>query len=107
MPSLGESVSVRKALFPALAQRGVALTLSGHTHWGQLAIPKRGWSLASRFVQYAMGTYQLDNSLLYISPGTGYWGIPLRIGALPEITTVTLRRAADAGIAMGDARAAL
>ena len=94
------------ALFPALAQHNVALTLSGHTHWGQFAIPQRGWSVASRFLQYAMGTYQLDNSLLYISPGTGYWGIPFRIGALPEITAVTLRRAA-AGITIGEPKTAL
>ena len=95
------------ALFPSLAKHDAALTLSGHTHWGQFAIPKRGWSVASRFLQYAMGTYQLGNSLLYISPGTGYWGIPFRIGALPEITVVTLRRAATAGISMGAAKAAL
>lgn len=80
------------ALWPALFQRKVALTLSGHTHWGQFAVPKRGWSLASQFLKYAMGAYQEANSLLYISPGTGYWGIPFRIGALPEITAVTLRR---------------
>lgn len=90
------------ALWPALFQRGVALTLSGHTHWGQFAFPKRGWSLASRFLKYAMGSYREAKSLLYISPGTGYWGIPFRIGALPEITAVTLRRSTgDAGISMG------
>jgi predicted MPP superfamily phosphohydrolase len=30
------------ALWPDLAQRGVYLTLSGHTHYGQLAIPDWG-----------------------------------------------------------------
>ncbi|MEP6834772.1 MAG: metallophosphoesterase [Gemmatimonas sp.] len=95
------------ALFPVLAERGVSLTLSGHTHWGQFAIPKRQWSLASRFLQYAMGTYQVGDSLLYVSPGTGYWGIPFRIGALPEITAVTLRRAPAAGISMGEAQRAV
>lgn len=90
------------ALWPALFQRKVALTLSGHTHWGQFAVPKRGWSLASQFLKYAMGAYQEANSLLYISPGTGYWGIPFRIGALPEITAVTLRRTdIGAGISVG------
>lgn len=90
------------ALWPALFQRKVALTLSGHTHWGQFAFPKRDWSLASQFLKYAMGAYQEANSLLYISPGTGYWGIPFRIGALPEITAVTLRRTdIGAGISVG------
>ena len=30
--------------------------------------------------------------MLYISPGTNFWGIPFRIGALPEVTVVTLHR---------------
>jgi predicted MPP superfamily phosphohydrolase len=81
------------ALFPALADRGVALTLSGHTHWGQLALPAAGWSMASMFLEDAMGVITRGRSLLYISPGTGYWGIPFRIGATGEITHVTLRRA--------------
>jgi predicted MPP superfamily phosphohydrolase len=80
------------ALWPSLAKGGVALTLSGHTHWGQFAIPKLGWSLASPFLEHAMGAHQLEDALLYISPGTGYWGIPFRLGALPEVTLVTLRR---------------
>ena len=79
------------ALFPALAQHGVAVTLSGHTHHGQFSIPSRDWSLASVFLEYAMGTYDRNGSLLYISPGTNFWGIPFRIGALPEVTVVTLR----------------
>jgi predicted MPP superfamily phosphohydrolase len=79
------------ALFPALADRGVAVTLSGHTHHGQFSIPSRGWSLASVFLEYAMGTYDRQGSLLYVSPGTNFWGIPFRIGALPEVTVVILR----------------
>jgi predicted MPP superfamily phosphohydrolase len=80
------------ALWPSLARRGVALTLSGHTHWGQFAFPKLGWSLASPFLEHAMGAHQSDDALLYISPGTGYWGIPFRLGASPEVTLVTLHR---------------
>ncbi len=78
-------------LFPALADRGVQVVLSGHTHHGQFSIPSRGWSLASVFLEYAMGTYQRNGSLLYVSPGTNFWGIPFRIGALPEVTVITLR----------------
>ena len=84
------------ALWPSLAARGVALTLSGHTHWGQFAVPKLGWSLASPFLEHAMGAHIQDDATLYISPGTGYWGIPFRLGANPEITLVTLRPAAEA-----------
>jgi hypothetical protein len=94
------------ALWPALAARGVALTLSGHTHWGQFAFPKRGWSLASPFLEHAMGAHTDRESLLYISPGTGYWGIPFRLGASPEVTLVTLRSGNTAAARVHPARAA-
>lgn len=79
------------ALWPELTARGVDLTLSGHTHYGQLAIPQLGWSVASVFLDYAMGTHRRGSSVLYINPGTNFWGIPFRIGAPPEVTVVTLR----------------
>ena len=79
--------------------------LSGHTHWGQLALPSLGWSLASPFLEHAMGAYRNENSLLYVSPGTGYWGIPFRLGAFPEVTLVRLRRA-PAALEVGRARRA-
>ncbi len=48
------------------------------------------------FLEDAMGVITRGRSLLYISPGTGYWGIPFRIGAIGEITHITLTRAPDA-----------
>lgn len=80
------------ALWPALAERGVALTLSGHTHWGQLAFPRLGWCLASPFLELAMGSHRRAGSLLYIHPGTGYWGIPFRLGHAAQVAIITLRR---------------
>jgi predicted MPP superfamily phosphohydrolase len=80
------------ALWPELAKRGVELTLSGHTHYGQLAIPRLGWSLASPFLEHAMGEHRQGGSHLYINPGTNYWGIPFRLGTPPELTVLTLRR---------------
>lgn len=80
------------ALWPELAKRGADLTLSGHTHHGQLSIPRLRWSMASLFLDLAMGAYRQDGSVLYINPGTNFWGIPFRIGALPEVTVVTLHR---------------
>ena len=84
------------ALWPELAQRGVALTLSGHTHWGQLAFPRLGWCLASPFLELAMGAHRRGDSLLYIHPGTGYWGIPFRLGHAAQVAVITLRRGAKA-----------
>lgn len=80
------------ALWPRLAARGVHLTLSGHTHHGQISIPALGWCLASPFLEFAMGSHRRGSSLLYINPGTNHWGIPLRLGAWPEVSIVTLRR---------------
>ncbi len=86
------------ALWPALARRGVALTLSGHTHWGQLAFPRLGWSLATPFLELAMGAHARGDSLLYIHPGTGYWGIPFRLGHAAQVAVITLRRGEKAEI---------
>lgn len=86
------------ALWPQLAERGVALTLSGHTHYGQLAIPRLGWSMASPFLKHAMGVYRHHESVLYINPGTNFWGIPFRIGTPPEVTVVKLHRSTVAAV---------
>ncbi len=80
------------ALWPALAARQVNLTLSGHTHWGQLAIPRLDWCLASPFLELAMGAHARGRSLLYIHPGSNYWGLPFRIGTPAEVAVITLRR---------------
>jgi predicted MPP superfamily phosphohydrolase len=87
------------ALWPPLAAGGVPLTLSGHTHWGQLSMNRAGWSLANVFLELAMGVYVRGESLLYVSPGTNYWGIPFRIGARAELSILTLTRGSRAGIA--------
>jgi uncharacterized protein len=94
------------ALWPGLAERGVALTLSGHTHWGQFAIPQLGWSLASPFQARAMGVHRDGSSMLYIHPGTGYWGLPFRLGAQPEVTRITLEPGEEPAIEMAPARSA-
>ena len=94
------------ALWPGLAKRGVSLTLSGHTHWGQFALPRLGWSLASPFLEHAMGGHRAGDALLYINPGTGYWGIPFRLGAFPEITIVRLKAAEEAALSIGAAKLA-
>ncbi len=81
-------------LWPALAERRVHLTLSGHTHWGQFAIPALEWCMASPFLEHAMGWHERAGSLLYIHPGTTWWGIPFRLGTPPEVAVLTLRSAA-------------
>ena len=82
------------ALWPALAARGGDRTLSGHTHWGQLAFPRLAWSLASPFLRLAMGAHASGRSLLYIHPGTGYWGLPFRLGHSAQVAIIALRAGA-------------
>jgi uncharacterized protein len=76
----------------------VSLTLSGHTHWGQLGFRRRGWCLASPFLELAMGSHTRDRSVLYIHPGTNYWGIPFRLGHAAQVAVLTLYRGESAGI---------
>jgi predicted MPP superfamily phosphohydrolase len=80
-------------LFPDLADRGAALVLSGHTHWGQLALPIFGarFNLANRFMRFGGGTHHRGDSVLHISPGLGTTGIPFRLGVPPSITLITLK----------------
>ena len=86
------------ALWPALAARGVDFTLSGHTHWGQLSIPWLGWCLATPFLRLAMGAHASGRSLLYIHPGTGYWGLPFRLGHSAQVAIIRLRKGERAGL---------
>lgn len=68
---------------------GVDLQLSGHAHAGQY-FP---FTLAIRFFQkYYKGLNLHGRLWVYVNRGTGYWGPPLRVGAPPEITLMTLRR---------------
>jgi predicted MPP superfamily phosphohydrolase len=79
------------ALWPALTARRVPFTLSGHTHWGQLSLPRLNWCLASPFLTLAMGWHARGGSLLYIHPGSNYWGLPFRLGTPAQVAIITLR----------------
>jgi predicted MPP superfamily phosphohydrolase len=72
--------------FPIAAGHDVRLTLSGHTHGGQVAVA--GTPLFSTY-DYMLGHYQLTDSHLYVSGGTGHW-LPVRYGVPKEVTVITL-----------------
>lgn len=82
-------------LFATLARHGVALVLSGHTHWGQLALPfaAERVNVSRLSYRYHAGLYSSGASTLYVHPGLGTTGPPVRLGAPPEITVLRLRRA--------------
>jgi uncharacterized protein len=71
----------------AAASAGFDLQLSGHTHGGQFW----PWNLFVRFQQpFTAGLHRLNHLWIYVSRGTGYWGIPNRFGAPSEITRLRL-----------------
>jgi hypothetical protein len=72
------------------AAKGVGLQLSGHTHGGQI-FP---WGLFVRLDQpFVSGLDRLDDTMIYVSRGTGFWGPPMRVGAPSEISLLELVRA--------------
>jgi predicted MPP superfamily phosphohydrolase len=81
--------------FPHAVERKVELTLSGHTHGGQIAMPffDRWISLSHIAHRYNVGVYQEGDSWLYVHPGLGTTGPPMRLGVAPAVVFLTLRPA--------------
>jgi predicted MPP superfamily phosphohydrolase len=69
----------------------IGLTLSGHTHGGQVRL--FGWSpvVPSRYGnRYAYGHVREDGRDLIVSAGIGTSQLPIRLGIPPEIVLVEL-----------------
>jgi predicted MPP superfamily phosphohydrolase len=79
--------------FPRAAKRGVDLVLSGHTHGGQIAMPflAKWLNLSAITHHFTLGLYRKDKSTLYVHPGLGTTGPPVRIGVAPAVVLLTLR----------------
>lgn len=69
-----------------------SLQLSGHSHGGQLVIPKFGTPIRSyHFRKYPLGRYQVGSMVQYTNRGLGtnlFWS---RINCPPEITVIDLK----------------
>ena len=65
----------------------IDLTLSGHTHNGQIF--PFNWLVKQQF-DLITGLHQNGQCQLYISPGTGTWGPVMRLGSRNEITCIDL-----------------
>jgi predicted MPP superfamily phosphohydrolase len=79
--------------FGEAADAGADLVLSGHTHGGQVAMPffYRRVSLATLAHTYNVGFYERGRATLYVHPGLGTTGPPMRLGVAPEVTILVLR----------------
>ena len=83
----------RPDIFPQAAASNVALTLSGHTHGGQLAVPWFGGvrrNLAEFITAFDRGLYQSGSSRLYVNSGLGVTGQRIRLFTPREITVFEL-----------------
>ncbi len=65
------------------------LTLSGHTHGGQITLFINPAELVLRH-GYVRGLYRHGESQLYVNRGFGTAGPPARVGSAPEITKLVL-----------------
>lgn len=72
-----------------LHQTDIALTLSGHTHAGQIRIGR--FTPAKWMYHEWGGKYVEGGSMLYVSQGIG-GTVPFRLGAWPEVNVIVLRR---------------
>ncbi len=90
--------------FYRAAEEGIELSLAGHTHGGQVDIEilHKSWNPAKFMTPFIAGLYELPmpnrsirggvkTARLYVNRGIGTLGVPVRIGARPEITLLTLR----------------
>lgn len=71
------------------------LTLSGHTHGFQFGIEIPGWFKWSP-VQYVYkqwaGLYENKGRFVYVNRGFGFHAYPGRVGIMPEITVIELKK---------------
>lgn len=72
-------------------EAGARLTLAGHTHGGQINLVP-GLSSAKLLGPYTRGLYRDGDQFLFVTSGLGVVGLPLRIGAPPEMVILTLRQ---------------
>jgi len=65
------------------SKAGFDYVISGHTHGGQY-FPYH--YLVALFQPFVKGLHRYQDTQIYVSKGTGYWGPQLRLGARSEIT---------------------
>jgi uncharacterized protein len=74
-----------------LGPRRCDLMLSGHTHGGQINLPRFGRvTLGRNGKRFAAGMYKVDDRFLYVNKGVGF-GFRLRYNVRPEVAVLTLQ----------------
>ncbi len=77
-----------------LPNSNIDLMLAGHTHAWQVMLTVGNWRWSPACLRYPEwgGAYREGDRYLYVNIGTGMVGPPMRIGATPEITVITLKK---------------
>lgn len=77
-----------------IPKTNIDLTLSGHTHAMQIVFNFFGYKISPSVLRYKEwgGLYEDANQKLYVNIGLGEVALPMRIGATPEITLITLKK---------------
>lgn len=69
------------------------LQLSGHSHGGQVTIPKLGSPIRGKnFLKYPSGAYEVNDMIQYTNRGIGSNAFWFRINCPPEITEIRLKK---------------
>jgi hypothetical protein len=81
-------------VFPASVDKGFDAMLAGHTHGGQVTVEilQKTMNPARFKTPFVSGLYRIDGSSCYVTNGVGTIGMPVRIGAPPEVVLLTLKR---------------
>ena len=81
-------------VFPVAAKKGFPLTISGHTHGGQVRVEilRQDLNVARFLTPYVDGVYRKEGSTIFVSRGIGTIGMPVRLGAPPEVALIRLWR---------------
>lgn len=79
-------------VFPVAARQGYDLTLAGHTHGGQVRVEilREDLNVARFFTKYVDGLYREGGRSIFVSRGIGTIGLPVRLGAPPEVALLRL-----------------
>jgi hypothetical protein len=75
--------------FEEALRRKIPLTLCGHTHGGQIAIPGLP-NLADLAYDYTHGLYEKKGGFVHVTAGIGTVGLPIRLGVPPEVALLRL-----------------
>ena len=90
--SLNVLLSHNPDVLPVAADQGWDLMIAGHTHGGQIGVEilHHNLSPARYYTRYVRGLYRVGKSAGSVSSGLGTVGLPVRLGAPPEVSLIRL-----------------